>query len=1404
MKRTSAASRAAVSASVIAVTVLALVPAGAERPDAFGRSSIGTSRVGTLMQVEMVPARVSRVAVVPGSDPAEAWALGTSTARVPGWESENPAGQVVFLRYTPSTGWTLAGPPRGRDGRVVNPVLSGFALAANGEGWAVGDLGVLLHKVPGSSVWVQDEQSGAVTDVVLNSVSLATSEGAVVGYAAGFGPTVLRLEGGTWTADAPGAEMVAEATDIAAVAAVSATEAWAVATGEVSGSDSTRLLVYRRSGDGWHRRPSGQAIFDSPPARSDGGGLNHAAYAGTVGADGSGAWVGGAIFPRSATNIEGDPAPGDRTRPFVLRYEASTDRFTSYCPDQYSVRGAGGLVDQTRLCDEPFPTAPFSVTSISIVPGGDVFAGGLGLFRFSGDGWYREPNANGYLISIAMASNSEGWVATPGSSFGAGGTLRSSSATIGHWTRTPRRSAIARWSQPQNKPLEAIALAGDGSGATVAVGQRGAVVIFRDSAWDSINPPTFNNLHGVAWPARGTVWAVGVEGTILRLEGNRLKVTDSPTNAALYGVAFRSADDGVAVGAAGTVLEYSGGAWRVDRRSGSGPDLYAVVTTRDGYLAVGRDGAVLEGVAGRWTVRREARAMLLRPGAPNAPALYAAAALPDGGVLIGGQDSALLVRRADGSVGHFDAPVEGTVLALAVSGRSVVASVSADREKFRGDKPAALRGALLRHTGGRWRDVSLNRRLTLFRDQLDSSMFDDPVYGIAMSSETLGWAAGGSPADLKDVEAHHRTVTTSAVYRVAVGGDPTQPASEARPDLPSKGISFAVFGESWCGRGLCSSTVGTGTMADEVALAIRDEINRASRLPGGPRFVIFTGNMRRSGIPEELEQFQSYLGGFRIPIYAALGSLDRFGGVEGTGLSGSGSSGVASSSSNEYWRRVFADAPAPWGAGPRVSWIKPAGFSAVPAPGEARTHYAFDYVENGEALLRVAVVDSSTRSYGTAADQNPQEEQGGWLKAVLAEAREVLGIPAVVAMNQPTVLPSNTQISNWPTNETDRTDFELTVTAQRVSAIITGGPRINAVDSIPSRRGLVPLYIVGGGGAPLGLENPFEPASKLPTDGYYHAWHLINLDPEERNVLGQAKTTVKSFPVLESVAMHSFSGTEIPAGHTTNITAWARGLNGGFSDPDQAKAAYLQYGDTFLLPCTYQGQGDGLCISKNAILPGFRFWSEQPDIADFVQRNPLGSSNPRREGTQQAIVRDAGGSQGLLCTFKAGTAYVNVEAGFQRSRMAIHVGGGDGQCVDAPVIAPPAPEPVPEPEPPRVLARKEVPRIFVRPGRRVEAVALFPPPPAPAVAPAPPAAPGIGRKEEHEVSHETEGHGQGGLSRYHFSASREASRPDPIDQAWPILGSVVLVAFFAAAVASAVRERKPSAAPARVERERWR
>lgn len=1414
-----------VSVLLTAITVAGLVffagAARADRYDGFHQAGLSPSQNASVQGV-VLPASVARVAMVPGSGGAEAWAAGRSISQIDGW-SGDPEGQVVFLHYTSGV-WRIAGPPEPRviQGNAYNPALSDISIASNGDGWAVGEGGTILHKPPGSETWSRDASASGATNALLQGVSVLVDGGRTVGYAVGKPgtdpttgaptATILRYtaESG-WSAESQTTEMVADSIPgFISVATVSADEAWLV-----SDNDSNGVKVYHRFGGAWHKvtMPS---LFEGSPGGPpfpvpgpNGAGYNRNARGSAIAATASTVWVGGAMRPSDAASTASNDEEADDSRPFMIGISLNNSNVsgvTSYCPDQYRLRQGGtvgeALPSTTSLCDRPFPTTAFDIPSISMLSDTEAFAGGLGLFHFKSGQWFREPNADGYVSSVSMANPHEGWTTSGGSTYGRGSLMRAISSLAGHFTTTPIKPSLARWSQNQSEVLEAVATSPDGSQG-IAVGQLGHAVIFnRQLGWDTgPYPDVFDGFHAAAWPGQYP-WVVGDNGDIRQLiNGNW--VTDPAsgvvTRRNLFGLAFRSANDGVAVGADGAIVRYNGTRWSLDQRL-TDKTLFAVTATKDGYVAVGELGTTLQFSGGQWRSHPEVAGILTR-SSPEAAHLYAATTGPSGKVYIGGASSALLVASG-GNFSAMNPPLDGTVLAMA-SARApdgsdrVFASVSPDSRKYNGQTPSVMRGTVLMLAGNVWKDIWAVRRATA-SPATDSSSFDDPVLGFSIREGSAGWAVGGTSAGLQ-IEQHLRSQPSSSVYKVDVNADPTPPFSAADVSLPSSGVNFAVFGESWCGSGLCGASAGTGTMADEVALRIRSEINKAAALTNGPKFVLFTGNMRHSGLPEELAQFREYLTGFKIPVYAAIGDKDLFSGLNPAEVTG-GSSGnlTGGASSNEYWKRAFADRPSPWGSAAPPRQIHPIG----PDVTGARTHYAFDYTQDGVTALRVIVLDSSSRSLG--ADQNPQEANGqlGWFNQMSAQSPLSRRFPIVVVMNQPTQIPDSFQTPNWTSGlgPTDAASFVTTAGANGISAVFTGGPRMNTTDLLP-RSGVVhvPEFIAGGGGAPLGFERvaqsqDFDAPTKLPNDGFYHAWHLVNVenDPSAANLIGQFPTTLKTFAALDSLAMHSFDGDSVGAGNTMRFSAFGRQLSGGWSDPYQSIATYITMGTGNGVPCRSQyGQGGIYCLSQNAIRPPFRFYTDDISTAafvlpDFARGSVVPAIIPRLGGLQY----DPDGQFGLLCAFKPGRVGVYIESGFIRRKIQIAIGSGTGPCINK-VFPPDLVQQRPGifVQQPQVPQLQQVGRPLLHPPPPIETLPIvLPPAPAPIVAPAPPiSAAGAQKREE---KHEFQMEGQEDDNQ--FSAMRHTARARNAENGTLLLVMLTagLVGMLGASVAASVSMRR--------------
>lgn len=1342
----------------VAVLTVALAPivSGAQQParesavaKEYASTGLSGSR-GADMQTVTAPARIARVAYVPGTAGREAWAIGLSNAMQPGWDIESPAGQVVFLRYTPATGWQIDGPPVSAQGRAINPTLFAMAFAPNGEGWAVGADGAILRYRRGGK-WTL---VASPTTNDLRSISLAPS-GAPTGFAVGDGPTVVRLRNGAWTLDTNTALIT---TGLTAVATLGSETAWAI-----SGNAEQAVTLYSRTSSGWTRRSTGDTKFDGPHpvtmglTRSVRSAVGSAA---TASPDGS-VWFGGVMYVTQTTSPFGD----DVGRPFAIRYKDGT--FTSYCPEDLETNQDGA--QRIALCDGPFPQAGYDITSMQSLPGGEVFASGLGLFHFKDGVWLREPNSNGYLVSVAFASPTEGWAATTGSTFGAGGAAYSSVLTIGHWTSKPAAARMVRWPQPNADPLEAVAVAPDGSGNALAVGSNGATLFYlKGRAWDYTPRRSDRNLHAIAWPEKNVAWTVGARGTVLRYTGSGW--TEDPggslTTKSLYGVAFKGRA-GYAVGADGVILRHNGTRWSVDPAGGklTTRTLYAITATPNGFLAVGDEATVLENTGSGWKVAPSIVSLVKRPRL-RAPALFAATTAPDGSVLIGGAQSALL-RRAPGDTFRPTAkPVEGTIISMAAGiddkGLRITASVSLKPLKYSGDRLNVADAVVLALDASGWHDVQMGTRRSIYPPTNDPSAANDTIYGVATDPDGgAGWAVGGVPGTLPDDEGHLYFSPTSAIYRLDYNGDPSPPTDIVVPPLPP-GRSFAFFSDSLCREGVCASAVGSGIKGDVIPQLIREEIELLAQRPNGPEMVLYGGNFRSNGTPEELAQYRQFIRDFDLPVYAALGDRDLFTSlaVDATGQR------TTIQSTNSFWQDVFKDAPAPWGNSRQPAGIEPVAFpNAQKDATRAATHYAFNVKDGARTVYRVIVLDSSRKNLRNE-EQNPNENQTNFYTPLIGDAAS---IPTIIVMNQPALVPHSIGSPAEQRNLLlDADAFQTAISQAGVKAVFAGGFPTNAF-WVKGPAENVTTYVSGGGGRHFEL-------TKLVPDGYYHSWLLGTLQGEGAD----AKMTVTPFPILDSLALHSVDGTFARAGNVLSFDGVGRFVEGGFSDPQQSKATYVTVPP--LPRCDSPGLKGTVCSFRNGIFPDYEFSTKDSNIAQFVKWD-YGRQQPAYDAQGDTIPDP---HSGFLCTYNAGTTDVYVRVGIHRATVPVTVDGGFGPCVKEP--RPPI-EKVTEPEFGPVPRPIEEKKFFFTPNNdNKAAAALFPPIPAPVVAPAPPGSPGVGRKEEHEVQTETEGHGE----QHTFTALRHARNTDPAQNSWAYLGSVAMLSFMSAAFLATKRERRPA------------
>jgi hypothetical protein len=1273
---------------------------------------------GPMMQPVATPARIARVAVVPGSDGAEAWGIGFSFAHAPGWDQIAESGQIVFVHYTRASGWQVDGPPLDAAGKAMNPQIADLALAPDGYGWAAGPQGALYVHAPGRG-WRASAQHP--TPNSLADVSLGRDARGVYGYAVGAALTFLRFDGSAWTRDSVGGAVpTGAAPELSGVAAVSRDEAWAV-----SGGNTNQLMVWHRTGGAWQRELTGEAMFDSPPGPvndEQSGVVNQYAHGNAVAAGPSGVWFSGTLAPIDAARAAGQS--GDRTRPFVLRYARGA--FTSFCPRMYAY-SSSGVARTISPCHRAFPASSGDLPALAVA-GDEVFAGGSGFFRFSAGAWAVAPDVVGYVVSASFANAREGWVATQGNIVGASAAATSSVALLGHWTGAPARARLVRWPQPNRAPLESVALDPGTSGGAMAVGRGGAIVrIDPATGVDAMRSPVTSALHAVAWPRTREAWAVGADGIILRFDGAAWRRAPSPTTSSLYAVAFDGRDRGYAVGARGTIVRYDGSAWRLDPASGvaAARKLVAIACARGVFVAAGDKGTIVETRGTAWIARHDLDVALRSGQAAEAPNLLSAAALPGGAVAIGGARS-VMIERAPGGALQLDAmpPLEGSVLALSGAGDRVVASMGTGASRYNNDSLAQASGFPFEGDARGWRDIAFSHAAGISPDY-DAPVQRDAVYGLALDG-ARGWAVGGFPSDVFDDDGHLRADATSSVWRVSLdsAGPPEPSPSSFDAQIPrARGISFAFLGETACAFSACGPTTGEGTRADEVLRAALAQIDAQAR-NGVVRFLAFGGNMRRNGVPDELDQVRALFDGLSVPVYPAIGARDLFAGPAGA-AGGAGQAGLLSS--NGYFLAAFRGAPAPFGYAPAPRDFEPVriGASANTNLG-ARTHYAFDVADGARRVRLVSLDTSRTPLASNVQAQNPAEDQTSWLQDVLADAK-LKRIPSVVFMNQALLLP----VSASP----DASVVTPIVTAGGVSAVLTSHTPSNQLVYSPNASvpGAVPVGIFGSGGAPLG--NGWDPAQ-----GAYHAWQLVTVDadPGALSALGQAPVSIRSIPILGSVALHASKGTRVPSGRALGFDGLGRlpdvggahGL-GAAADQAQGKATYLSF--PFPRACTGLETARDGCSPANVVAPEYSFASSDPGVAEFVARDAAHPARPLRDANGD-LVRDA--HSGLLCTFRPGEVTASLSAGVAGARMPVHVRGGSGPCIPGTFADARAPAVKGEHLAPQPAGHEGAHTELLRPRLPDAAAVGALAPPIVNAAPAPPAGGGGQREEQREAAGE--------------------------------------------------------------------
>jgi len=1341
---------------------LALAIAGAAR----GNGAPGG--VGPLPLLGVADPETTLMGSAPGGQAGEAWGyrqlpldvgeVHVGTRRLafgPVANPTQPEAQLALLRHTDGNGWQVFDTPVDASGNPYRgPLPNRLSARITHAGGGV-LVGRDLRRPVGSQVVVLDHDPGGnwhaldapPADVLRPAEgpqpaeALAAENGsgavAVAAFDEGahtgllFGPSgrsvadgIVHYDGVQWTREP--IEVPADSAGKLHVVALDATglgNAWALALPDEETSSRSVVLLERTSTSGgplWVPRPLTGTAFANRDEPGQG-------IAGTTA-------IGGAAQPLTVTSsgvwIDLAATIAGAAEDATVYYDRGADAVTgAWCDAGVSACGAPlgfRFSRQGGYRSFAWPGGQFGTRAITnpLDPGGSDETNRGTYVRFAEGEFARLPGAGGnFHPSGAFATLDSGWLEGP---------VEISAATPPPpphpWPLSLRAPLTDVTAAPGGRPGSldsgALAVGSDGSVVRYAPGS-GWKREFLLSASGSVNRA---NLRGVAWPSPSRAFAVGDSGAMWEWNAaDDLWIADPGLPIGFEGnlmdVAFDPAEPfrGYAVGKNGVLLRY-GKSWDQEAPpAGFEHAPLSSIAFAGSEVIVAAGGDLLVNDGGGWHVDASAHALLDGVRAGN-PQLLAVAGLPDGGAVAAGRDI-VIERDGPGAPWRFSSqPLLGSTAIAAAAVRddgsvravvSVVPRVAyppADNLPEPDPTvpppivpPFALPGDgyLLHETAAGWQD---EERTAFSGSSDDRPLKSDPVLSLLLDSSGNGWAVGGwsgyADAAGRGTSAAgagrkiRERVRTATIFRYGAGaGSAPSAAGSAPVGMPAGPIRLAVAGHAECDSP-CADLERDAIGPDRTLAAALRRVAAMRSSGNGPRALLYTGNRVKSGLgAADADRFAQLLAGGGVPVFPALGSDDASGGFGAAGF-----------------ESALAAFPAPLGSGPAPAGVLTTGIpGALPAPGAARTHYAFDSHGAG-GTVRVVVIDNSLGSLAASdPQQNPAEAQLPWLEAVLADAR-AKGIPVVVMGNRSL----NTSLSPRLNVASDGDQVARVLVDGGASAYVFDRPEENRAMPIPAGGGAtIPSFGTGT----LGYRSPLSGAiGGDSADALFGDSGVLLLELGATAAgTNRAPVSVRLIPLIEDLSLEATDGTLLRRSRPALFRGLGRRPRGGdrwgrasagTGNPDPAGASpYISFPpDQCLVPG---------CATR--LVPEYSFVSSDPDIADFVKQDPA-STNLRKPflDAGDRVVTD--NTSGLLCPFNAGTTTVTVSAGGFSYSEKIVVQGGSVQrpCGTRPlrpdrfkraaaVAAPPAPPPPPNSPP------GSPPVSFS--------------PPAPAPAPAPPPAP---------------------------------------------------------------------------------
>jgi hypothetical protein len=1194
--------------------------------------------------------------------------------------------------------------------------------------------------------------------------------------------------------------------------------------------------------------------------------------------DAAGAWI-------DATITTG---AGTEEHPATFYYDFARGEVTgSWC----TVAVPTGLCTHPEEVELPSGEGRSFAWPLSGSPYGQRVITGVGqgaMLSLNGEAFERIPigAGAGAALGAALSSPEEGWL-------GAATPLR--------LTRNPAPSGLQSWPVPFRRPLLAVApQPGQPVGAlgseALAVGANGEVARYQPGiGWEPQSLLTASgkratvNLRAVAWPETGRAFAVGDENAMWVWQKATGLWSPDPgapqglIHANFTGVAFDPAKPsrGYAVGKQGVLLSY-GRSWTPESLPLGVPaeaNFTSIAFAGEEAIATWKfpvfdeekqqpvyEGGVIVNEGSGWKIDEGAKEAL----AGAVP--QRVAGLADGGAVIATEgitsvkERALIVRQgpaapwetAGGTTLGFPVALQavrenGQVRALIsivpyTEAQKEVAEVDGEQAttpSVEGEPPVGVApyklpgaGEVLRQMATGWRDEERQNFPApievVGQEAYDLPTHPDPVLALMVNeSGTEGWGVGGETGTLGGLSGTlAEAVQTAGVFRYGAAAAP--PANAAAAPIPTSAgtATFAIGGNAQCA-GACADLEGTGIGPDRwlpAAVATAGSIGAGA---SPTRAFLYTGAGVAPAISStDVGSIAGRVGAaafgreelsYARRLGAGAGALPVFAAASETDLNGTETPlSTFAAAFSGYQQPLGVTAPSP-GIAP---------LSSV-APGQA--YYSFLSSGSSGGPVKVIVLDYSARSLGSV--------QTCWL----AEQLQGAG-----AAHTPAIVVGQRDLSGVASNSAEDA---ATVTNLLISGTAPGCPQAGGAGAsayffdapeqdrqytLSSAAGSIPTY----GSGTLGY---VKPPLKAQTDFVGASGFLLaSVETAKTNPANNvAPVSVRLIPSIGQLALYAADGTLLRRSHQALFEGLARRPQSG------SKCT----GSSAPLTCETLSPDPYIPIPTNCsgaqcatgIFPEYQFTSSNPEVAQFVARDPA-STNPRNVLlVNEKPVADS--TSGLLCAFNAGTTTVTVAAGGLSYSTTVTVQAGSVQrpCgttplaarttvaaeappVEAPVAPPagspqpgpgvtpppppppptpvtptpvtptplpvvapiPTPIPHPAPTPPPTPAPVIPPPFIPNPTISHGTVPIVPPPPTPAFQPTPPTGTAPISATEHEEEDEEAYDLVSQAVAYQHPPRRAAAVLHPVGDGRlpPVLPALaILAAIGAGAVGVGVRRR---------------